>query len=393
MATTTVQPAFASAAAELQKRALAAQRLASLDVFRGLTIAGMILVNDPGNGAAVYAPLEHAAWNGWTPTDLIFPFFLFIVGVSMVFSFAKRSASTGALYRHIVIRAAVIFALGIFLAAYPFFAPYSHLSTLRIPGVLQRIGVCYLLASLIYLTSSRKWRAAVVGLLLVGYFVIMKWVPVPGYGAGDLSPVGNLAAFVDRKLLTGHMWAYRQQLWDPEGILSTLPAIGTTLLGTFVGEWLRGAYSGARKAAGLLVMGGVGLALGEIWNIWFPINKNIWTSSYVVFTAGFAAVILGICYWLVDVKQRRTWAKPFLMVGMNPLAIYFLAGFVAKNMYLWKPFVVNGQAAGLQWYLYNRLFAPLAAPVNASLLWAICFTLVFMLLGWGMYRAKIFVKI
>lgn len=387
--------AEASANVEVRKP-VSAPRLASLDVFRGLTIAGMILVNDPGDGNAVYAPLQHAEWHGWTLTDLVFPFFLFVVGVSLVFSFQSRlqhGATRASLYRHILVRAAVIFALGLFLAGFPFVAPRFHLSSWRIPGVLQRIAVCYLLASLLYLTTPRRWRVAIVAVLLVGYFAMMKLVPVPGFGAGVLTPAGNLEAYVDQKLLMGHMWAVRHQIWDPEGILSTFPAIATALLGIFAGEWLRSARNITRKAVGLMVVGAAGLVAGEIWNLWFPINKNLWTSSFVLFMAGFAAVVLGLCYWLVDVKGWRAWGKPFQMTGMNPLALYFLSEFVAINMYLWKPWHINGEAVGLQALLYTKGFAPLASPVNASLLWAICYTLLFMLLGWAMYRAKIFVKI
>ncbi len=394
MSTTIVKPASA-AAAEPAKPVAAPQRLAALDVFRGLTIAGMILVNDPG-GSEIYAPLRHAEWHGWTPTDLVFPFFLFIVGVSAVFSFEsrlKRGGPVGSLYRHIALRAAVIFLLGIFLYAFPFYSPYFSWSSLRVLGVLQRIALCYLLGSIIYLNTPRKWRAAVVAVLLLGYWAAMKLVPVPGFGAGNLTPMGNLSAYIDRKLLMGHLWAPRHQVYDPEGILSTCPAIGTMLLGTFAGEWLRSARNGARKAAGLLVVGAVGLVLGQIWNLWFPINKNIWTSSFVVFTAGFAAVILGICYWTVDVKGWRVWGKPFLMVGMNPLALYFLSEFVAENLYHWKLWSLNGTPTNSWTYLYTRLFAPLASPINASLLWAICYTLAFMLIGWMMYRKKIFVKV
>ena len=394
MSTTTTKPA-SSTAVELLKPAATSQRLASLDVFRGLTIAGMILVNDPG-GSPVYAPLQHAPWHGWTPTDLIFPFFLFIVGVSMVFSFEsrlKRGGPVGSLYRHIVVRAAVIFFLGLLLAGFPFYAPYFHWSSLRIPGVLQRIAVCYLLGSIVYLNTPRKWRAAIVVLLLGGYWAMMKLVPVPGFGAGDLSEIGNLAAYIDRKLLMGHLWAYRHQVYDPEGILSTIPAIGGLLLGTFAGEWLRSARNGTRKTAGLLVMGGAALVVGQLWNLWFPINKNIWSSSFVVFTAGLAAVVLALCYWTVDVKGWRAWGKPFLMVGMNPLALYFLSEFVAENLYQWNIWTLDGKPANSWVYLYTRLFAPLASPINASLLWAICYTLVFMLIGWAMYRKKIFVKV
>lgn len=256
-----------------------------------MTVAGMILVNDPGTWSAVYPPLEHAAWNGWTPTDLVFPFFLFIMGVALEFSLASRrdaTASVGpnpSVMRHVIYRTLIIFALGVFLNGFPFF-PLHHW---RIMGVLQRTALCYFFAALLTLKTGVRTRIAAVVALLLIYWALLTLVPVPGYGARHLDPEGNLAAYIDRAMMSGHLW---KPLWDPEGWLSTLPAIATALLGGFAGRWLASTAPASRKILGLILGGAAGLAMGEIWNIWFPINKNLWTSSYTVFTAGFACVLL-----------------------------------------------------------------------------------------------------
>src|SRR5215813_7624894 len=251
----------------------ARQRLVSLDVFRGMTVAAMLLVNDPGTWSAVYPPLEHAEWNGWTPTDLVFPFFLFIMGVALEFSLASRRNATASVtpnpqvMRHVVYRTLIIFALGVFLHV----APLFHLSRMRIMGVLQRIALCYFFAALLTLKTGLRTRIAAVAVLLLGYWALMTLVQVPGYGAGHLDPEGNLAAYIDRALMNGHLWRPR---WDPEGWLSTLPSIATTLLGGFVGKWLSSSATPSKKILGLVLAGVAGLAVGELWNIWFPINKN-----------------------------------------------------------------------------------------------------------------------
>lgn len=367
----------------------AARRIVSLDVFRGLTIAGMILVNNPGSWSHIYAPLRHAEWHGWTLTDLIFPFFLFIVGVAMTLSFAarmKRGESRGALLRHVLERSAIIFGLGLFLHAFPFF----RFATLRIPGVLQRIAVCYLFASLVVLGARRAGRVAAIAALLVGYWALMTYVPVPGYGIGRLDPDGNLAAYVDRWLMLGHLW---KPTWDPEGVLSTLPAIATTLLGALAGEWLRTDRASTRKAAGLIAMGAAGLAAGQILHPWFPINKNLWTSSYVIFTAGFAMVLLGVCYWLVDVKGWRRWGTPFVIFGTNAIAVFTLSSLIAKGMGLWKMTLADGRTVALKTYLYEGFFVPVASPVNASLLFAVSYVLFWLAMMWLLYRKQVFLKI
>jgi len=367
------------------------QRLLSLDAFRGLTIAAMILVNDPGTWSAAYAPLLHAEWNGWTPTDLVFPFFLFIMGVAMEFSFASRREAIAAgapaksITLHIIYRAAIIFALGLFLHLFPFY-PWHRV---RIMGVLQRIAVCYLFAALIAIKSRTATRIAAVAALLFGYWALMTLVPVPGYGAGHLDQDGNLAAYIDRALMGGHLW---KPTWDPEGLLSTLPAIATTLLGGFAGQWLRSSASHVRKLSGLLATGAVGLALGELWNLWFPINKNLWTSSYVVFTGGFACILLALCYWLIEVRQWKQWAHPFVVFGKNAIAAFVFSVLLAKILLVWKV-TDAGKRTSLWTFLYQHIFAPLGSPRFTSLLFALTFVLICWAAMFVLYRRKIFFKI
>jgi predicted acyltransferase len=361
-------------------------RLTSLDVFRGMTIAAMILVNNAGDWAHTYWPLRHAEWNGWTPTDLIFPFFLFIVGISMVFSFASRSArgqSRKQLLAHALKRSAIIFALGIFLYAYPKFDWH----TARIPGVLQRIAVVYLLTSILVLFTGRVVRLVVSAALLIGYLLLLKYVPVPGYGPGVLTMDGNLVGYIDRSLIYNHL--YIAHRFDPEGILSTMPSIATCLLGVFTGEWMRSERTPARKLLGLLIGSFAGLIAGNVWNIWFPINKMIWTSSYVLFTAGCALLVFAACYWIIDVRRWKTWGIPFLIFGVNPLAIYFLASFAETVLNVHH---IGGQS--IRHAIYAKFFTPVFSdPYIASLAWSISFVLVFFLVAWLMYRRRIFVRI
>jgi len=377
------------ASSEAPSAKTAPSRLLSLDVFRGITIAGMILVNNPGSWNAIYWPLAHAEWHGWTPTDLIFPFFLFIVGVSMALSFsgrAKRGNSRGALMKHAAIRSILIFLVGFSMAAIPYF----RFGTIRIPGVLQRIAVCYLFASLAYLYVPKRGRVALVCLLLFGYWALMALVPVPGYGAGRLDVEGNLAAYLDRQLLLGHLW---KPTWDPEGPLSTLPAIATAILGTFLGDFFLRRRSPQEAVRHMLVWGIGGLAAGQIWNFAFPINKNLWTSSYVVFTAGFALILLAICYWLVDVKGWRGWAAPFLWYGMNPLALFVFSGMLAKMMGIWRVTTAAGESVAVKTYIYRDFFEPLGEAKIASLLFALAYVAFWLAIAWVLYRRKIFIKI
>jgi predicted acyltransferase len=366
-------------------------RLLSLDVFRGATIASMMLVNNPGTWNAVYRPLRHAVWHGWTFTDIIFPFFLWIVGVAMTLSFARRlaqGADRKILLLHTIRRAALIFALGLLLNGFP----YYDLSTLRIPGVLQRIAVCYLIAGVIYLTTSIRaqgvWTA---GLLLV-YWLMMKLVPVPGYGAGVLDKEGNLAQYIDGLFLSGHMWA-ATKTWDPEGIISTLPAIATTLFGILTGHLLRSRRSPREKTAGLLITGGALLAAGLLMGVWLPINKNLWTSSYAVLMAGMASVIFGFCYWFADVKGYKRWAMPFAIYGMNAITVYVLAGLLAKTLGVIRITGSDGASLSLGRFIFDRIYAPLASPINASLLYALTYVLLFFGVSYLMFRRRWFVKV
>jgi predicted acyltransferase len=380
--------------------------MVSLDVFRGITIAAMILVNDPGSWSHIYAPLEHAEWNGWTPTDLIFPFFLFIVGVSMTLSFASRAAhgvTRTSLALHVVRRSAVIFAIGLFLNGFPDF----DLHTIRILGVLQRIALCYLAAGLLYLATCRRGSAAdgkvgvrgkvgvtaaVVVVLLVGYWALMTFVPVPGYGAGHLGKDDNLGAYIDRALMDGHLWS-ESKTWDPEGLLSTLPAIATTLLGVLAGDWLRSERKSACKALGLVIAGVALMLVGQLLHPYFPINKNLWTSTYVLFTGGFGMLLLTLCYWVVDLRGWRKWAVPFLVFGMNAILAYALAAIVSEISIDFEFRFSGGRLRTWHGWFYDKYFIPYASPANASLAFAVFFVALIFALLWPLYRKKIFVRI
>lgn len=369
------------------------KRLLSLDVFRGMTIAGMILVNNPGTWSAIYSPLEHAEWNGWTPTDFIFPFFLFIVGVAIPLALGKRIESgtvTRDVYIKIFRRSAVIFLLGLFLAAFPYFG----LSDLRIPGVLQRIAVCYLIASILFLHFDWKKLVYVsIGLLLV-YWLLMTLIPVPGCAVTTMNDKAcNLAAYIDRIIFTeAHIWK-QAKVYDPEGILSTLPAIVTTVSGILTGMWLKKDGSNYEKVAGLFFFGVVLVALGWCWNFFFPINKALWTSSYVLFTSGLALCFLGFCYWLIDIKGYEKWAKPFIVFGVNALALYVLSGLLTEILILIEVPGGDGKTTSLWGWIFHNIFLSVAEPINASLMFAISYVLLWLFFMWLFYRKKIFIKI
>lgn len=372
-----------------EKNGKASDRMVSLDVFRGLTIAGMILVNNPGTWSAIHSPLAHAEWHGLTPTDLVFPFFLFIVGVSITLALGRRAESGGSqrdLYLKIVRRTLIIFALGLVLAGFPRY----ELSTIRIPGVLQRIAGCYLIASVIFLNTRWRTQALIGAVLLLVYWALMILIPAPGFVAGDLSMEGNLAAYVDRTLLGRHTW---KPLYDPEGILSTIPAIVTTLAGVLTGQWLRSRRSELEKVAGMFVVGAALMVVGWAWGFWFPINKALWTSSYVLLTAGLALQFLAFCFWLVDIKGIRRWATPFLVLGSNALIIYFLAELFSHIISLVSFTRADGSAVDLKTLIYENAFASWASPVNASVLFAICVVLLWLGVAALLYRKRIFIKV
>ena len=368
------------------------ERLQSLDFFRGLTIAGMILVNNNGDWKAAYPALLHSQWNGWTPTDLVFPFFVFIMGVSMVYSFRTRLArgdSRGAIMRHAARRAAILFAIGVLVINS--FPNHYNLSHIRIEGVLQRIAVCYLISAAFVLWSGPRGQIAAIAACLVGYWVLMRYVPVPGFGVPThdiplLDPDRNLAAWLDRRLLAGHLYEGTR---DPEGVLSTIPALATSLLGLLTGQWLRSARSAKSKAVGMAVFGITGVVAGKILDLGFPINKKLWTSSYVIFTAGLALICLSLCYWIVDIRQwRGMWTKLFLVFGMNAIAAYVFAEMMSRAL---DQVHAGGMAS--QEFIYERAFVPLTSPANASLLYALTYVLVCWAAMWVLYRKAIFLKI
>ncbi|HEY5885841.1 MAG TPA: DUF5009 domain-containing protein [Pyrinomonadaceae bacterium] len=366
-------------------------RLISLDVFRGITIAGMVLVNNPGSWSTIYWPLAHAEWHGWTPTDLVFPFFLFIVGVAIPIALSKRLDAGGGrrdLYFKIARRTVIIFALGIFLAGFPYF----NLSTIRIPGVLQRIAVCYLFASIIFLNTKVRAQIIIVVALTVLYWLLMTKLHVPGFANGDLSKEGSLASFIDRTIFGPHIWR-QGKVYDPEGLLSTIPAIATTLIGVLAGEWLRSARSAHEKAPGLFAAGVVCMVIGWTWNPFFPINKSLWTSSYVFFSGGLGLLFLALCYWSIDIKKITWWTKPFVVFGVNALVLFVASGVMARLLGLIKVTASDGSQISLQSWIYTTAFLSWLPPYRASLAYAIVFILVWLGLMWVLYRRRIFIKV
>lgn len=377
-------------------------RLLSLDVFRGMSVAGMVLVNNPGTWSAIYPPLAHAEWHGVTPTDLVFPFFLFIVGAAIALALGKRVESGGVnrnLYLKIIKRAVIIFLLGLFLATFPFFnftkGEWLDPSTVRIMGVLQRIAVCYLAAALIFLHTNWKQQTIIAVALLLLYWALMILISVPGCEVSTFNDKAcNLAAYLDRTILTeNHIWR-SAKVYDPEGLLSTIPAIATCLAGVLCGQWLRRKTDDYEKVSALFFFGVVLAAAGWIWSFWFPLNKSLWTSSYVVYTAGLALCFFAFCYWLIDIKGYRKWTTPFVIFGVNALALFVGSGIMARILSLIKISTdAEGKSISLQQWIFNNVFLPFASPINASLMYAVCFILIWLFLMWLLYRKRIFIKI
>lgn len=359
-------------------------RLVSLDVFRGLTVMLMTIVNNPGDWGHIYPPLEHAEWNGCTPTDLVFPFFLFIVGVSLAYALAgaKRSgAPVGPVLARVARRAAILFGLGVLTSLYPHF----DFATVRIMGVLQRIALVYFGTSCIYLLTG--WRTQVTLLIscLVAYAVLMQLVPVPGFGPANLAPTTNLGAWLDRTVLTeAHLWK-TSRTWDPEGLLGTLPALGTGLLGLLAGQWLRWPGSAAlSKSLGLALASVLAVVGGLIWNVWFPINKALWTSSYVLFAGGLALGLLALLYHLCDVRGYRRGLGPILAFGINAIAVFFFSAILSRTFDLMRLPGPAGQPLGFKEWLYEGGIAPFFSdPRNASLAGAVvCLLIWLVVLSW-----------
>jgi len=374
-------------------------RLASLDAFRGFTIAAMVLVNNPGDWGNLYAQLEHAHWNGWTFTDCIFPFFLFIGGVAMALSLG-RLAAAGAdkprLLAKLAKRAALIFLIGFLLNLIPYF----HFDRVRIPGVLQRIALCTLLAAPIVVYCGWRAQLAIIAALLALYSVLMLWVPVPGIGAGVLEPGRDFGAWVDRTLFGQHLWV-SAKTWDPEGLVSTLPALCSQLFGVLAGRWLASGVNRSEQTVWLLLAGLACLGLGAILDtLLMPINKSLWTPSFCLLMTGWAAIVFAAFYWLLDVNPHAAlrvaaarWTRPFVIYGMNALFIFAVSGFVAKMLGYVKFARPDGSLRSLGEALYAPIAALPIAAVNASLLHALLFDACMFALAWGMWRKQWFVKV
>jgi predicted acyltransferase len=368
--------------------AVSPARLLSLDVFRGLTVMGMVVVNNPGDWGHIYSPLEHAEWHGCTPTDLVFPFFLFIVGVSLAYALAgpkQRRESQGPVLMQVLRRAAVLFGLGLLLSLYPRF----DFSVVRIMGVLQRIALVYLGCSVIYLKTGWHTQLILLITFLVGYAALLQLVPVPGVGPANLAPATNLGAWLDRTILTEvHLWK-QSRTWDPEGLLGTLPALGTGLLGGLAAQWLRRAATPAAKVRGLLAAGVLCALLGLLWNAWFPINKALWASSYVLFTGGLALLVLAALYWLCDVRGYRHWAAPVVPFGVNAIAVFVGSALLSRTFGLFKLTLPNGGVGGLKEWLYNWGIVPFFNdPRQASLAGAVVCLLVWWAVLSLLYRRQ-----
>jgi predicted acyltransferase len=397
------------------------ERLLSLDVFRGLTIAGMLLVNDPGTWSTIYPPLEHAAWNGWTPTDLVFPFFLFIVGVTTHLSLTSRRArgdDEAAIRRQIIRRGLLIFLFGFLINGFPFFTwgqvdgiadptflqrVVDRLYHWRIMGVLQRIGLAYIVAALLTQNRTVKRQIVTVAALLLGYWIVMTVIPVPDSGVMGYRTLNDaprtMAAWWDRFLLDwsrfglgNHTWV-NSLTWDPEGILSTIPAIATAMLGNLAGQWIAAKRPLVDRLNGLFGAGALGMMVGLVWNWVFPINKSIWTSSYVVFTAGMACVSLATIMWLVDVNGLKRWTKPFVIYGMNPMVAFVGSAVIERLIYSVIYVTYQGKSVPLESAMYQVGFASWLSPINASLAFAIGFVLMFYGILYVLYRKQIFFKV
>ncbi|HEX5171203.1 MAG TPA: heparan-alpha-glucosaminide N-acetyltransferase domain-containing protein [Cyclobacteriaceae bacterium] len=359
-------------------------RLISLDAMRGFTIAAMILVNYPGSWDHVYQPLEHAEWNGLTPTDLIFPFFLFIVGVSIVLSYTKllnKGVAKSDLYKKIIFRAIKIFAVGIFLTVLPSF----DFMNIRITGVLQRISVVFLVCSFIFLNTSVRIRVWIGIITLIAYWLVMTLIPTPGVGRVALERGVNLAAWVDSVLLPGRMW---QGTWDPEGILSTFPSIVTGITGMLAGALLLSKRTPQEKVILLMVFGFASVTIGYVWGLTFPVNKNLWSSSYVMVTSGLASLLLGTMYYLVDILKYTSGTKPGIIFGSNAIAIYFVSDVISYFFYL-IPFgslpLSEHFMDGLTSVGFNAKFV--------SMLYALIFVFINFLIARFLYKKKIFIKL
>jgi len=421
------------------------QRLTSLDVFRGMTIMLMTIVNNPGDWGNIYPPLEHAEWHGCTPTDLVFPFFLFIVGISTVLSMPVKKFNVSMLEK-IITRALRILLLGLFLNFFSkihvgalegiplmlirlgftgiitvlllgdydrkkqlafalglfvlmmvlAFGGFKDYEEVRIPGVLQRIALVYFIVSIIYATTNTTTQVIIGLVCLLGYWALMALVPVPGIGAPNFEKGTNLAAWIDNLILPGHLWV-TSKTWDPEGILSTIPAIGTGLAGVFTGKLLTNKFPKNKKVIYLLSAGALGVMIGLLWDTVFPINKSLWTSSFVIYTAGLALLVVGALYFIIDNLGFDSWTKPFVIFGVNPMLVFFFSGVIPRILNMIKipsPDPANQSGVGITSYIYDYWISPLfTEPKNASLAGALTYLLIWFVILIFFYRRKLIFKV
>jgi len=365
------------------------ERMISLDVFRGMTIAGMIIVNSPGNSSYVYPQLAHADWNGCTFADFIFPFFLFIVGVAVTLSLTKRKESgdnKSKLLFQVFRRSLIIYLLGMSLGVFP----ELNFANITFTGVLKRIAIVYFFTALIFLYSSIRIQTIITASLLIIYWFLLTFVPVPGIGSPNLGKETNLVAWLDNLLLKGYL---SNGTWDSLGVLSTVPAIANALIGVLTGHLLLSDKDQITKTVYLFVAGNILLLSGYVWDFWFPINKNLWSSSFVLFTCGFALNLLALCYWTIDIKGFKWWTKPFLVFGMNAITVYYLAVLAGRYMKYIKVSDSGGSLVNLKVFIYNNFFLPLFSPVNASLVYSLVYTMMWLGFMWILYSRKIFIKV
>jgi predicted acyltransferase len=364
----------------------ATTRLVSLDAFRGATIALMVLVNNNGSGRDAYPQLEHAEWHGWTITDTVFPSFVWIVGVALTLSLSKRLAagmSKSRLMAQVARRAAVLFVFGLAVYAYPHF----DLGTQRILGVLQRIAICYLIASAIYLYTGVRGQILWIAGLFTAYWMLMTIVPVPGYGPGRLDVEGNFAHYIDRLVLGAHNYT-NTKTWDPEGVVSTLPAIATALFGVLAGQILRQRRELPERLVRLFVTGSLLLVAGLICSAWLPINKKLWTDSFSLFMAGLDFIVFAIFTWFIDELGYRRQAVPLVVFGMNAIGVYMVSEGLAELLD-----ALRVGPLSLQQHIYRSWFVPLASPANASLLYSLSFVAVVYLVAYFLYRRGWFLRV
>lgn len=419
-------------------------RLISLDVFRGFTILLMTIVNNPGSWGSIYPPFKHSEWHGCTPTDLVFPFFIFIMGSAIPFAMPNKQFDFAA-FNKILVRSLRIFCLGLFLnffskielfglegisllmlrliltftVAYALlgsfslkiktylvfgifatllFLAYSQIEAfqdVRIPGVLQRIGIVYFCIAILFLKTTQKTQLLVAAMILLIYWILMAFVPVPGFGAANFEKGTNLAAWLDNLLLNGHLWIY-SKTWDPEGILSTLPAIATGIMGLFIGQILKLPIQKIEIAKKTGIVGIVLIIIGLIWSIIFPLNKSLWTSSYVLYSAGIATVCLTILYYIIDIADYKKWTTFFLIWGVNPMIVFFFSGIISKVLSSVK--IQNPEKAAeeinLQNLIYNLWILPVFEnPLDASLTYALTHAVFWSLILWFFYKNKLIFKV